>query len=126
RQIEKLEAVLERAREVVGLQIVVAHFRGQEEFIAPHARRLDRLTDLLLVAVIGGRIEVTIAGADRRQDRLRAGLLLQSPRAEADDRNARTMRRRELHESPPPLSPRRYSAARHRDSEVGSHSRNSS
>src|SRR5581483_3155850 len=90
--------VLERARKVVGLEIVVTHLGGEEEFLAFEPGSAHRLPDLLLVAVIGRGVEVAIAGADRRQDRLRARVLLQSHGAKTDDRDTRAMRFDELHE----------------------------
>ena len=43
RQVEQLQAVVERAGEIVGLEIVVAHLGGEEDLLALHAGGRDRL-----------------------------------------------------------------------------------
>ena len=56
----------------------VVELRGEEDLLAGHARALDSLADLALVAVRGRGVDVAVARAERDLDGLldRAGLRL--------------------------------------------------
>ncbi len=78
------QALLDRAREIVGAQIFVRYFGGQEDLAARHARGAHALADAALGAVFPGRVDVTIAEPEGGRDDLAA--IAQGGGAEADRR----------------------------------------
>lgn len=65
----------------------VVELGGQEDVAAGHARGLDAVADLLLVAVRKGRVDVAVPVPERRLDRRLDLVRLGLPRPEADGRD---------------------------------------
>ena len=75
--VERLQAFVNRAREVRFAQVLVRHLGGEEDVAARHARGAHRLADLALGAVLARGVDVAIAGFERSDDLFsgeRAGL----------------------------------------------------
>ena len=82
---ESLQALLDRARKVVGAQVFVRYLGRQKNLIARHAGGADAFADAALGTVFPGRIDVTIAEAQRACDDLAA--IAQGGGAKADSRH---------------------------------------
>jgi hypothetical protein len=79
---ESLQALLDRARKVVGAQVFVRYLGSQENLIARHAGGADAFADAALGAVFPSRVDVAIADFERGGDDLAA--IAQRGGAEAD------------------------------------------
>src|SRR5260370_1064307 len=87
---EILQALLDRAREVVRAQIFVRHFGGQEDLAARHAGGAHALADAALGPVFPRRVDVTVAELERGRDDLAA--IAQRGGAKADGRHLGAVR----------------------------------
>src|SRR6266404_3066202 len=85
-----LQALLDRAREVVRAQIFVRHFGGQEDLAARHAGGAHALADAALGPVFPRRVDVTVAELERGRDDLAA--IAQRGGAKADGRHLGAVR----------------------------------
>src|SRR6266850_4583023 len=100
-QFEFGQALLDRALEIAGRELVPIDFRGDEDILALEAGRREPLAqpfpDPFLVAVALRRVEVAIAEPQRRLDGVDANLLLQGHGAEPDRRDAGAIRFNNVH-----------------------------
>ena len=87
RQVEALQAFVDRTLEIAGRQPAEPDLGGQEDLIARQAGSAQAGTDLALVAVHLRRIEVAIAEMQRGFDQFDAQILLERHGAEADGGN---------------------------------------
>jgi hypothetical protein len=76
------QALLDRAREIVGAQVFVRYLGGEENLVAPQARGADAFADAALGAVFPSGVDVTIAEPERACDDLAA--IAQGGGAKAD------------------------------------------
>ena len=79
---ESLQALLDRAREIVGAQVLVRYLGGQENLAAWHAGGADAFADAALGAVFPSGVDMTIAEPERACDDLAA--IAQGGGAKAD------------------------------------------
>src|SRR5580700_2445528 len=86
RQLEPLQALIDRALEVARRQAVEPDFCGDEDVLARHTGSTEAFADFALVAVILRGIEMPVAQMQRRLDQLDAETVLQCHGAEPDDR----------------------------------------
>ena len=84
---ELLQAALECTQRIVIALIGIPEFGGDEDVLAVEAGRADAFADTLFVVVAGSRIDMTIAGGDRRAHGGSGNILRRLPDAEADLRN---------------------------------------
>src|SRR5580692_4809477 len=87
RQLEPLEALVDRALEVAGRQAVEPDLCGDEDVLARHAGGAEAFADFALIAVVLRGIEMPVAEMQRRLDQLDAQIVLQRHGAEPDHRD---------------------------------------
>src|SRR5262249_44002996 len=106
-KLELLQALIERALEVGGGKLIVIDLGGDENMLAREAGgaqpATQPLTDLALVAVALGGVDVAIADAERGLDRVDAGRVHERHGAEPDRGNPCAVGFDEIHGMPPPL-----------------------
>src|SRR5262245_58280140 len=79
---ESLQALVDRAREIVGAQVFVRYLGGEENLVTAHARGADAFADAALGAVFPSGVDMAIADAERACDDLAA--IAQGGGAKAD------------------------------------------
>src|SRR5215831_3394122 len=87
---ESVQALLDRARKVVGAQVFVRYLGSQKNLIARHAGGADAFADAAIGPVFPGRVDVTIAERERACDDLAA--IAQGGGAKADSRHVGAVR----------------------------------
>ena len=87
RQLEPLQAFVDRALEIARRQAVEPDFCGDEDVLARDAGGAEAFADFALVAVLLRGIEMPVAQMQRRLDQLDAQTVLQRHGAEPDDRD---------------------------------------
>jgi hypothetical protein len=97
---EILQALVDRARKVIGAQIFVRHLGGEENLVARHPRCADPFADAAFGAVFPRGVDVAISELERGGDDLAA--IAQRGRAVTDGRHLGAVRgqfgdRRECH-----------------------------
>ena len=88
--VEISQALLDRAREIVGAQIFMRDLGGQENVAARYAGGAYPFSDAALSAVFPSRVDVAIADLERSRDDLAA--IAQGGGAEADGGHLGAMR----------------------------------
>src|SRR5262245_1869402 len=58
------QALVDRAREIVGAQVFVRYLGGEENLVTPHARGADAFADAALGAVFPSGVDMTIAAPE--------------------------------------------------------------
>src|SRR5580692_1299913 len=91
RQLEPLQALIDRALEVARRQAVEPNFCGDEDVLARHAGGAEAFADFALVAVVLRGIEMPVTEMQRRLDQLDAQIVLQRHGAEPDHRDSGAM-----------------------------------
>ncbi len=108
-QLQLLQAVIERALEIGGRELVLIDLRGHEHVLAPQAggaqALMQPLPDLGLVAVALGGVDVAIAEAQCRLHGFDADRVLERHGAKADGRNSRAIGFDDMHLRAPSTTP---------------------
>src|SRR5499433_2904686 len=106
-KLELLQALIERALEVGGGKLIVIDLGSDENMLALEAGgaqpATQSLTDLALIAVALGGVDVAIADTERGLDRVDAGRVHERHGAEPDRGNPCAVGFDEIHGMPPPL-----------------------
>src|SRR5262245_3701086 len=106
-KLELLQALIERALEVGGGKLIVIDLGGDENMLALEAGgaqpATQSLTDLALVAVALGGVDVAITDTERGLDRIDADPVHERHGAEPDRGNPCAIGFDEIHGMPPPL-----------------------
>ena len=100
RQLEPLQAFIDRAFEIARRQAVEPDFCGDEDVLARHAGGTQAFANFALVAVILRGIEMPVPEMQRRFDQLDAQIVLQRHGAEPDDRDFGAMTFDHIHPLP--------------------------
>ena len=90
RQTEPFQAALDRRLEVARSKVTVTHLGGQENLVARNAGFSNPLSNLGLVVVEDGGVDMTVAHLEGRADCLDTDVALQRHGSEPDGRNPRT------------------------------------
>ncbi len=89
---ERLQALVDRAREIVGMQVFMRHLGAQEDLGARNAGGAHAFADLALGAILPSRVDVPVAELERGRDGLGVHVA-HAGGAEPDHRHGGAMRR---------------------------------